>query len=610
MPAILDWFLRLLPLNPICMRLIQGGSRRLRHLYIRAGYLAIMIVVLLFAIAGGSAGAVSVRDLAQNGADAFTVVSFGQIGLICLLTPIFMAGAIAQEANPRTWDILLTTPLNALQIVLGNIFGRLFFVLALLLSTLPLFALTQSYGGVPGRSIFLSYAIAAGSALLVASIAVTLSVTRTAGRRAVFVFYVAVVMYLFATYAADRWLREPVGVGSSAHFTTVFTPLNPFLALEALLFTNSYIPRDFVGVEAGWLERRWMGSPVATFSWLCGILSAGLMLFSTLRLRVIGAKTGAVPVWRRLLRLPAKGGERPPRHVGTNPIVWRESTSRGTSAGAVLARWAFVVAGIGVAVALLWLFSAGRIGAEGLRLALAATVGAEIVVIVLTALNLSAVAVSKEREDGSLDIILTTPIQPGPYLAGKLRGLIQYLLPMIVVPLASLGLAALYVLVGGLGSASVTVQERIANSTATIPVPVVLPEAAVAMMLMLPAFIAFCVMIGLQWSIRSKGTIGSVVAAVGVALAITGTVGLCGFAAGRSIAIFGAVVTALNPINLLAAALSPGAMIGQTIEQGAQLSLIVGGALAAIVYGGLVLAMHSNMKRTFMFTVRKLAGQN
>ena len=48
MPAILNWLLRLVPTNPICLRLVQGGSRRLRHLYIRGGYLAVMIIVLLF----------------------------------------------------------------------------------------------------------------------------------------------------------------------------------------------------------------------------------------------------------------------------------------------------------------------------------------------------------------------------------------------------------------------------------------------------------------------------------------------------------------------------------------------------------------------------------
>ena len=108
--------------------------------------------------------------------------------LVCLLTPVFMSGAIAHEANPRTWEILLSTPLNSLQIVLGNLFGRFFFVMALLVSSLPLFMVLRFFGGVPGQSIIGAFLIAAFCALLVASIAVTLSVTRSGGRRAVFIF--------------------------------------------------------------------------------------------------------------------------------------------------------------------------------------------------------------------------------------------------------------------------------------------------------------------------------------------------------------------------------------------------------------------------------------
>src|SRR5688572_29335438 len=231
MPVFVNWLLRLLPTNPICMRLVQGGSRRMRHLYIRSGYLGLIIVVLLFVLIGelGGGGSISLRNLATSGAKMFQWVSYLQVGLICVLTPVFMAGAIAQEANPQTWDILLTTPLNNLQVVLGNLFGRLFFVIALLFSSLPLFAVTQYFGGVPGDSIFASYAIAGASALIVAAIAVTLSVTRTAGRRAVFVFYISVIMYLFVTYAADLSIRSGAPAGAGAYHTTIATPLNPFL---------------------------------------------------------------------------------------------------------------------------------------------------------------------------------------------------------------------------------------------------------------------------------------------------------------------------------------------------------------------------------------------
>ena len=127
----------------------------------------------------------------------------------CCHIRVFMAGAIAQEASPRTWEVLLTTPMTAVQIVLGNLFGRLFFVLGLLGASLPLFALTQYFGGVPGTSIFISYLIAGTAALVVGAIAISLSVSRKAGKRAFFVFYVSVVSYLAVTWAVDAYMRAP-----------------------------------------------------------------------------------------------------------------------------------------------------------------------------------------------------------------------------------------------------------------------------------------------------------------------------------------------------------------------------------------------------------------
>ena len=247
MPAFLRWLLRLAPANPIAVRLVQNGSRRSRHMYIRSAYLALLVLVMLWAliVQTGGGGTASFRTLAEAGASTFTYVAYLQIFLICVLSPVFMAGAIAQEASPRTWEVLLTTPLGRLQIVLGNLLGRLFFVLALLFASLPLFALTQYFGGVPGTSIFASYLVAAAAALLVGAIAIALAVSRIAGRRAVFTFYVAVVTYLGVTYGLDAWLRtRGLGAGPAGNGVTWLTGLNPFLALDALLNPTTYPSAD------------------------------------------------------------------------------------------------------------------------------------------------------------------------------------------------------------------------------------------------------------------------------------------------------------------------------------------------------------------------------
>lgn len=622
MPAFLNWILRLLPTNPICMRLVQGGSRRMRHLYLRSGYLAVMIIILLFAMVANVKSTPSVRELAAGAANTFMVISYLQVGLICLLTPIFMAGAISQEANPKTWDILLTTPLNSLQIVLGNLFGRLFFVLALLFSTLPLFAVTQYFGGVPGESIFASYAIAGASCLLVGAVAVTLSVNRTAGRRAVFWFYISVVMYIFITYAMDKLFRMPVGPGTS--HTTLVTSINPFLALDVLLKSNAYVPWDSLdpvlpNYASFWLFKIALSQPIKMFCWSCVGLSTFLIAFSTIRVRIVGAKVGVIPWYRKLLGIGAKGSiERPARHVGQNPVAWRESVARGKTAVAILTRWGFVAVGIALGLTLVILYHVGTFTATELQLAIMAVLCAEIVIIALIALNMSATAVTQEREDGTLDLILTTPIQPGPYITGKMRGLVQYLVPMMLVPIGTVAILSIYVLFNGFGNAAgVTMMNvRVGSSTQTINSPLILPEGVLLLPLVLVPFVAACVMIGLQWSIKSKGTIGSVIGAVGVVVVMSGLLGLCATVAGSGFPVIGAVITGISPVNLIYALIYPADAISDSLQKGmasftsARISLAVGALIATVVYCAIVYAIHSMIKRTFMMTVRKLAGTN
>jgi hypothetical protein len=349
--------------------------------------------------------------------------------------------------------------------------------------------------------------------------------------------------------------------------------------------------------------------PARTYCLLTIMTSLALMVASAFSVRALGARTVSTPWWRRMTQA-AKADGRTAMRVGHNPIAWRESQLRGTSLMALVGRWGFVAVGILGGIMLPVLHRTGALTLDGFRIALQTVVAAESVVIVLTALNMSATAVSREREDGSLDIILTTPIQPGPYIAGKLRGIIQFLAPMLAVPAATLLASAVYVLAKGMGvPGGVTVQA--ASGTATVAVPAMLPEGALEYPLVMLAFTAFAVMVGLQWSIKSKGTIASAVGAV-FATGVTALVlGLCGMAAGRSIPGVGAFMNALTPVNLLAAVITPEAVADDTLQQGLgtfRVALAIGAVAAGALGAGVVWAMHSSMQKTFMFTVRKLAG--
>jgi ABC-type transport system involved in multi-copper enzyme maturation permease subunit len=414
------------------------------------------------------------------------------------------------------------------------------------------------------------------------------------------------------TWAIDRQL------GTLAQFvdkSTIMTPLNPFLALGVLLDVNHNTPHDFTGENVLWIKRIWLGHPIGAFCWLCVIISFVTMLFSTLRVRIIGAQVGNISWFRRVFRLGAKDAkERPSRRVGRNPISWRERVLRGRTPIAIIGRWGFLGLGVIVALVVMALYHGGALTNSTLRLAVTAIVAGEIVIIVLATLQMSATAVSREREDGTLDIILTTPIQPGPYIWGKLLGLLQYLIPLMLVPTITLAIIAIYMVAGGFGRPNGIMQVDanpmgVGNFAA---IPTVLPEGAIALPLLLAPFIAFCVMVGLHWSIRSRGTIGSVIAAVAIVLAVVGVLSLCGLGGGKSLSFPGAVLNTLSPITLIFTIVDPAQMIPDAMGDGigaARGSIVIGASIGAAVFSVLAYGLHANMKRTFMMTTRRLAGQ-
>src|SRR5207248_675986 len=146
----------------------------------------------------------SLSKLAGTSAALFQRLSYLQLALVALLAPIFTAGAITQEKDSQTYDILLATPLTNGQIVLGSLLSRVFFVVALLISGVPIFAITQVFGGVSIRSIVLSFLIAAATACVTGALAMAIAVFKVATRRTIFSFYLFLVSYLVGIYLLDQ----------------------------------------------------------------------------------------------------------------------------------------------------------------------------------------------------------------------------------------------------------------------------------------------------------------------------------------------------------------------------------------------------------------------
>src|SRR6201995_397941 len=252
-----EYFWRLLPANPILLRVVETGGKKKRDLFIRCGYLALLIVVVLIAIAN-SGDTSSLAALHTTSKDTFRMMSYLQLMLVALLAPIFTAGAITQEKDSQTYDILLATPLTNGQILLGSLLSRSFFIIALLVSGIPIFSITQIFGGVAIGNIVTSFLIAAATAIVTGALAMAIATFKVGTRRTIFSFYLFIVMYLvglslldqlnyfhpvlgFETDSFGKIVKDAAGNAIPIYAqTSWFTAMHPFLALHTIFHDKGY----------------------------------------------------------------------------------------------------------------------------------------------------------------------------------------------------------------------------------------------------------------------------------------------------------------------------------------------------------------------------------
>src|SRR5688500_2784473 len=360
-----NYFWRLIPANPILLRVVEAAGRRRRDLFIRCGYLGLLIFLVIFSLVSTGTGGATLGDLAKTSAQIFQNMSYLQLGLVALLAPLFTAGAITQEKDSQTYDILLATPLSNGQIVLGSLLSRIFFVIALLISGIPIFSITQIFGGVAIQSIVMSFAISAATAFVTGALAMAIATFKVGTRRTIFSFYMFVVIYLVGLYLLDmlpffQVAGRQVNPQTPSHISW-FTGIHPFLALRVVLSDPSYVPPEFGELPEHlkrWPLGWYLSSPHTFYVSFMFALSAVLIFPAIVLLRKLAQSTTSVQTWI-LKKLYISKGEtrRKPRYVWANPIAWREAKTKASAARASIMRYGFMAAGVLGAIAMVWMYS-------------------------------------------------------------------------------------------------------------------------------------------------------------------------------------------------------------------------------------------------------------
>jgi ABC-type transport system involved in multi-copper enzyme maturation permease subunit len=218
------------------------------------GRRAFVILTLYLLLLGGFAWMYELILAAQvnvgiGGSAAYASALIGQEifgGLLMLITllvvflaPAFTAGAISLEREKQTLDMLVTTPISSLAIVIGKLLSALTYVFILIAASIPVTAIVFVFGGVAPDDVIRGYIVLIATALGLGTFGLFCStiVKRTQAATVITVFGVlamtlgSVFILYFWNVMAGLSTGGQQGLGPiKGRAPEVIAYLNPFLA--------------------------------------------------------------------------------------------------------------------------------------------------------------------------------------------------------------------------------------------------------------------------------------------------------------------------------------------------------------------------------------------
>ena len=128
------------------------GSRAALLLTIYVG-LALIAMRLVYGAIVGRIDSGSPIFSAEIGQALFIGLAMTVQTLTVFLAPAATVQAVSNEHERRTYDLLLSTPISATQLLLGKLIAGLCFVLLLACANVPLFSIVLLFGGVSGSDL-------------------------------------------------------------------------------------------------------------------------------------------------------------------------------------------------------------------------------------------------------------------------------------------------------------------------------------------------------------------------------------------------------------------------------------------------------------------------
>jgi ABC-type transport system involved in multi-copper enzyme maturation permease subunit len=194
--------------GPVLFYDLVRTARRIRFMVVRTIYALVLAVILmwlgfLFLVEDPGFDSNRMGRMAQGYFYVFMMIQFV---VVVILTPAYVAGAVAEEKERKTLEFILATDLRNREIILGKFVSRVFNLSFLLLAGLPIISFLQFLGGVDPGLVFAGFLATALTMFSLAGLSILNSVWCRRARDAIVLSYLGfLVYYLLASVLLLVW---------------------------------------------------------------------------------------------------------------------------------------------------------------------------------------------------------------------------------------------------------------------------------------------------------------------------------------------------------------------------------------------------------------------
>lgn len=194
--------------NPIYRKELKQFARSARTTGILVVFNAALMIIGLFAYyisfirPEHRGGGIFYSDILS----IYQILATVEFVLVVLAVPAVSAGSVCGEREKQTLDLLLSTTLSPLRIVVGKLAASLHVVLLLLVSSLPVFGLIFSIGGIRILDLTALYAELFLVAFFVGSVSVLFSVYCKKTTTACVLSYTVLVLLIIVSAVSVMWM--------------------------------------------------------------------------------------------------------------------------------------------------------------------------------------------------------------------------------------------------------------------------------------------------------------------------------------------------------------------------------------------------------------------